>query len=494
MITRIILYTLIFFLIAVLSLAANDFGPNRMQILEQFEPVSFNSNQVEAMPHRLPKKNAVVSEKRHLVTSYIAYDLWNRHTKHTLTYTDNDQIATHTLIYWKDDKWLNIKKTNFSYDTNGNKITELVEKWIDNEWENYNRELYTYDNYGNLLLCTRGFWEDSKWNMTGRDTFAYDNYGNLTSLLHESFSNNQWKNSKIYTYTYDSYGNQLTEFERHWSGSVWDNNQRFTYTYDTNGNQLSSIWEQWRYGVWEKSWRKTYTYDSDMNQTMFLLEGWSEDYSCWVNVSRYTNKYNSNGRKTKDIREIWYELNWRLAWEMTYLYDSFGNQITRNYRLWELDELVQIQRYNCSYDGYGNLQTMLNERLRTDNWEEYDTYFYFETSYGLSVGSTRTHKIEVTWEEVTSVDDWTGENFKIKFSPNPFTESTKIEYTINDPALVNIYIFDNLGNRITSAELGLQSTGQHSYEFLAKDLSQGIYYYTIQIGKQSQSGKLLLVK
>lgn len=82
--------------------------------------------------------------------------------------------------------------------------------------------------------------------------------------------------------------------------------------------------------------------------------------------------------------------------------------------------------------------------------------------------------------------------------PNPFSESTTINYTLDNPAFVNIIIYDNLGSKITTLVNEYQEIGSHQAIFDAmktgNSLPQGIYYYTIQIDQQIERGKLLLIR
>jgi hypothetical protein len=85
--------------------------------------------------------------------------------------------------------------------------------------------------------------------------------------------------------------------------------------------------------------------------------------------------------------------------------------------------------------------------------------------------------------------------------PNPFNPSTKIKYSIPFSGNVNINFYNSLGEVITSIKTGAQSTGQHEYNFNAKNLASGVYFYKISLSSdnanrsyESRFGKLLLIK
>ena len=99
-----------------------------------------------------------------------------------------------------------------------------------------------------------------------------------------------------------------------------------------------------------------------------------------------------------------------------------------------------------------------------------------------------------------SVDDKFNDGFFIITFPNPFINSTIIKYNLEEPGIVSLNFYDNLGNKInTSHQEGtpdgsFKEAGEHQEIFNGDNLSPGVYFYTIQIGERIESGKLVLVK
>ncbi|HRI46780.1 MAG TPA: S8 family serine peptidase [Ignavibacteriaceae bacterium] len=81
--------------------------------------------------------------------------------------------------------------------------------------------------------------------------------------------------------------------------------------------------------------------------------------------------------------------------------------------------------------------------------------------------------------------------------PNPFNPSTIIEFAIPidvDGEIAILKIFDILGNEIsTLAEEG-KSAGNYKISFDAKNLSSGIYFYKLSVGRYSSIKKMILVR
>jgi len=78
--------------------------------------------------------------------------------------------------------------------------------------------------------------------------------------------------------------------------------------------------------------------------------------------------------------------------------------------------------------------------------------------------------------------------------PNPFNPVTTIEYALTKAADVEIKVFDVTGKEVTTLVKGKNSAGNHTVTFDAKDLSSGLYVYTIKSAGHTSSKKMLLIK
>lgn len=80
--------------------------------------------------------------------------------------------------------------------------------------------------------------------------------------------------------------------------------------------------------------------------------------------------------------------------------------------------------------------------------------------------------------------------------PNPFHPVTNIRFAHPEQSTVTIYVYDVLGNRVTSiARDEVFSEGQHIIPFDASSLSSGLYIYRIILGSgQTSTHKMMHVK
>lgn len=78
-------------------------------------------------------------------------------------------------------------------------------------------------------------------------------------------------------------------------------------------------------------------------------------------------------------------------------------------------------------------------------------------------------------------------------SPNPFSLTTTIEYSLQHQAYVKLSVFNIIGEEIKTLVSSEQEMGEHSLFFDAEDLKPGIYYYSIRVDKYQESMKMVIL-
>ena len=84
-------------------------------------------------------------------------------------------------------------------------------------------------------------------------------------------------------------------------------------------------------------------------------------------------------------------------------------------------------------------------------------------------------------------------------TPNPFNSYTSITYTVPTESHVSIAIYDLMGNEIISLHREKEHTGSHTFIWDGKDsfnneTESGIYFYTIKVGENTKTKKMVLLK
>lgn len=78
--------------------------------------------------------------------------------------------------------------------------------------------------------------------------------------------------------------------------------------------------------------------------------------------------------------------------------------------------------------------------------------------------------------------------------PNPFNPGTVISYRLPENSLVQIKVYDLLGNEIETLVNEEKSAGEYQIYFNADFLSSGVYFYRVTAGNFSQTRKMILQK
>jgi photosystem II stability/assembly factor-like uncharacterized protein len=78
--------------------------------------------------------------------------------------------------------------------------------------------------------------------------------------------------------------------------------------------------------------------------------------------------------------------------------------------------------------------------------------------------------------------------------PNPFNSSTSISFTLGEPGLVSLSVYNIRGQRITELFRGIRQAGEHSISWDASGYPSGVYFARLEAGGSSQTAKMVLLK
>lgn len=124
--------------------------------------------------------------------------------------------------------------------------------------------------------------------------------------------------------------------------------------------------------------------------------------------------------------------------------------------------------------------------------------FFIDTLNFVSNSITgRYYTIDVRGDGPSSVDERTDIPSEVKLFqnyPNPFNPNTTIKFYLSQGSIVNIIIYDLLGNIIQELVDNKYLIGQHEIEFDGSNLCSGIYFYRLITNKSIQTKKFLLLK
>ncbi|MBK8623759.1 MAG: T9SS type A sorting domain-containing protein [Saprospiraceae bacterium] len=132
-----------------------------------------------------------------------------------------------------------------------------------------------------------------------------------------------------------------------------------------------------------------------------------------------------------------------------------------------------------------------------------------------ALNNTNNHHVQIKSEKVKA--EWydiSGETSKLQLvvaggngqqaifnelaqnEPNPFTENTKITYSLVDAANVSITVFDMNGRQVYQYKEDNVSKGTHQHLILSSHLGgkTGVYYYQLEAGNYKATKKMILIE
>jgi photosystem II stability/assembly factor-like uncharacterized protein len=99
----------------------------------------------------------------------------------------------------------------------------------------------------------------------------------------------------------------------------------------------------------------------------------------------------------------------------------------------------------------------------------------------------------------TGISDFQNEkvrSYKLKQNyPNPFSSSTQISYELERSHKITLTVYDLSGRKIQTLVNEAQPAGEHTFNWDARDLGNGLYFYKLEVDNEpGEIKKMVLVK
>ncbi len=78
--------------------------------------------------------------------------------------------------------------------------------------------------------------------------------------------------------------------------------------------------------------------------------------------------------------------------------------------------------------------------------------------------------------------------------PNPFNPATNIEFSLPQPGMVTLTVYNMLGQKVATLVSGELQAGKHSYHWDASGLASGVYLYRLTAADYTRSSAMVLIK
>ncbi len=150
------------------------------------------------------------------------------------------------------------------------------------------------------------------------------------------------------------------------------------------------------------------------------------------------------------------------------------------------------------------------------SWEISENFGFSKMSYSDATTLTK-YEYELVYAKINGKEYGTLVGINVKNNlqndyklsqnyPNPFNPTTTIKYQIPEhsaqtnvasdfsPSNVELKIYDILGKEVTTLVNKKQNPGNYKVIFDASNLSSGVYYYQLKIGRFTETKKMLLLR
>jgi CubicO group peptidase (beta-lactamase class C family) len=94
----------------------------------------------------------------------------------------------------------------------------------------------------------------------------------------------------------------------------------------------------------------------------------------------------------------------------------------------------------------------------------------------------------------TGVPAVNGQRSAVSSYPNPFSQTTTIEYILKEESFIRLAVYDLMGQEITVVDEGMRVPGVHKVSFNRKSLTANIYFYTLITKEGQETKKMVVVK
>jgi hypothetical protein len=388
---------------------------------------------------------------------------WSQTTRRLVNYNVDNQVSTYYEQDYLNGKWDNYIKYEYSYGSKAKVSSVAVYNWFNDDWSLYSNKIY---NYGAQSLLTEYITQKLKNGTITNDKrlqIEYDANGQVIEYIQQIWGESEWFNVQRYVYQYDDKKELLSASLHIWNDYVWVKNRLEIYKYDQSGNVEEKETSIWKNDSWQYQAKEVNEYDKWKRKTGVRTYLWN-DYD-WLNDYRHIITYNTQNHVEKYRVMKWSteQLCFSDYSNTEYKYNSSSNITETLFQLAQNGTLANLFNTKLNYDEDENFTRFEKYIWQADNWVN---NIKFQYNYGF-----------VSVEELTPKPNISSISF-----PNPFAESTTINFKVDKQSPVTLKVFDFKGIEVAVLESNTLDAGDYNYPFSANDLRSGTYFYQLTVG------------
>ena len=157
-----------------------------------------------------------------------------------------------------------------------------------------------------------------------------------------------------------------------------------------------------------------------------------------------------------------------------------------------------VYKFGANYDLPSNNGLNDNENYAgDDHWIQLTTDISSATVrniFGVATTEDNPHPLVDVVTEIKTGDDFPNSYQLCQNYPNPFNPTTEINFSLAQSGVVKLSIYNTKGEKIVELINNEMTSGNHTVNFNAKNLSSGVYFYSIKTNNFSAVKKMMLIK
>jgi len=420
--------------------------------------------------------------------------------------------------------WVNASRAEPSYDASDRLDTCTLQQWDTdtNDWSDATRTSRVYNGEGYVETATTEGWNGGGWQIAGRSHFTYTATGNVEVQRNEvcisncSTSSPTWLNTYRVTNAYDGSDRLSTKIEENWDvvNTQWVDEQTTNYDYSMPSTVVAVRTDAGDNNVG----RSTTTLNDDDLPTETIDDTWAGE---WVRDSREEPTYATVDSETKLVRALSQTCasgctsaspDWDNESQTLFSYTEVLPVELTSFAVAEEDDAALLRWTTATETNNAGFE--VQRRLGADgafapigfvegtgttgrpqSYRFTDDTLPFEAEQAayrlrqVDLDGTVAYSPEVEFSRAVPERLVLHGNY-----PNPFQGRTLIRYELPQASLVQMDVFNLLGQRVAQLVNHHQPAGRNEIAFETRGLPSGLYIVRIAADGNSQFRRMTVVR
>jgi uncharacterized protein Usg len=229
------------------------------------------------------------------------------------------------------------------------------------------------------------------------------------------------------------------------------------------------------------------------------------DFNLGFGNANYCTQGNPEGWVT-NFNNICNQDYWLIPfwWDKLYQDGAYRNKLAARWHELRSGQL-QTTRVISFIDSVANVLNTESQQRNFQRWPVLNTYvwpnYYVGPTFASEVSwlknwiASRLNWMDANMPKLITAAEFKPTDFSVELYPNPFNDEIRIEYSIIQPAILSLELFDVLGRSVKTIQESRSEAGMYQTQMQLQNLPKGTYYYKARLGQQTPAtGKIIKVE